>query len=635
MNTFFIPDEARVMMQETMKKIRDNRDWYYAWIQNEIEEAISMINAYDKVYVLGYLGARLIQASASFGNQFLANYDGPDKGEIDENELQQEDDHIETILEYALSIATASANGNATIPTTEQLNAIYEKLGVIKSNMIFFEMSADVPKDGNESDQWLRFSIMTDSMNVRGNGFEIHVTELYNELFDPFAGFLETGYGFTHRDLLQTLLKLDGLVGSKIGNTDGAAQGHKRLQEFMDEMGKDKVFENWHKTGKHFIQQFTEANPDLYNEADPVSVLMHKINSIESYPTIFWVIPKTDKEKKIFEALSQQFGDNGVFMKPPKFKAFPLNDTLIKEKPLVKYADKYFHFSSTLGFRNLFTIVESLICSQSEVFFDSMYRNNDNPYARDNYIEAKTRKLFEQMLPKASCFRSVKYDTTEDRLVKHNELDLIVIADETAYIVEVKAGELNIKHRRGYLKGLKSKLDETINKGSFQCHRALQYIEANEEPEFTYSESGTRKSLKVDKQKIKNYFKIAVTFEQFSIVSAHLQRLIDAGIMDEEYKWSWIVSVYDLMVFAELITSEKDFNEYLTYRLGIYDTPNVTFEDETDVLGYYFEGNFPITEIKENQHITITGFKDEIDEYYTKKGLGYPVLKKPAKKWNK
>ena len=34
---------------------------------------------------------------------------------------------------------------------------------------------------------------------------------------------------------------------------------------------------------------------------------------------------------------------------PAKFKAFPLNDTFIRQKPLIKFGDRYFHFSSSLA----------------------------------------------------------------------------------------------------------------------------------------------------------------------------------------------------------------------------------------------------------------------------------------------
>ena len=627
-----MPQEMKNNYLYAMKKARENREWYLTWLQQEIEEAIKLINQYDKIYILGFLGAKLIKASPSISNQFFANYTAEDKDQIKEDELLQEDPQIETMLEYAMSIATSGENQQTIIPTKEQLQAIYEKLSSIKFNTGFYEMTADIPAYGNEADHWLRFIIITDSMNVRGDGYEIHITQVYKELFEPFSGFLETAYGFNHHDLLKTILKLDTLVGSKIGNTNGAAQSHRRLKEWMDKIGEKNVMETWKQTGKHFIQQFAEANLDLYNAKQPVSVLMHDLNTITSFPTIFWVIPEEEKEIKIFEKLSIGFGENSIFLQPPKFKAFPLNDTEILARPIVKQAGKYFHFSSTLGFRNLFKIVEKLIRDKDAVYFENFYRNNTYINSKDNYVELKTKNLFQQLLPHAKIYHNLKYDITENGITKHNELDLLALTGSTAYIVEVKAGELNMKHRRGAIKGLKSRLDETINKGSFQCYRALKYLQDNENPFFTYSENGTQQKLIVDKTNINAYYKIAVTFEQFSAISANLQRLIDTGILQEEFKWSWIISIYDLFVFADLIENEVDFNEYLNYRLGLYDKENITFEDETEILGYYFEGNFPITTIKDDEHITITGFKDEIDEYYTKMGLGFPELIKPKKK---
>ncbi len=632
MNTVYMPQEIKDGYLYVMKKARENREWFLTWLQQEIEEAIKLINQYDKIYVLGFLGSKLIKASPSISNQFLANYTGEDKDQIREDELLQDDPQIETMLEYAMSIATASDNHQTATPTKEELEAIYEKLSSIKSNVGFYEMTAEIPAEGNEADQWLRFIIVTDSMNVRGDGYQMHITQVYKELFEPFSGFLETAYGFNHHDLLKAILKMDTLVGSKIGNTDGTAQSHARLKEWMEKNGENRVMEIWQQTGKHFIQQFTEANPDLYNAEQHVSVLMHDLNTIASFPTVFWVIPQEEKEIKIFEKLSISFGENNMFFQPPKFRAFPLNDTEIQARPLIKHGGKYFHFSTTLGFRNIFKIAEKLIRDKDAVYFDNYYRNNSSTNSRDNYIELKTKSLFQQLLPHAKIYHGLKYDVTENEVIKHNELDLLALTASTAYIIEVKAGELNAKHRRGAMKGLKSRLDETINKGSFQCHRALKYLQDNENPTFTYSEKGKQQKLIVDKTSITAYYKIAVTFEQFSAISANLQRLIDAGVLQDEFKWSWIISIYDLFVFADLIENETDFNEYLDYRLGLYDKENITFEDETDVLGYYFEGNFPITTIKDDEHITITGFKDEIDEYYTKKGLGFPGLTKPKKK---
>ncbi len=86
-----------------------------------------------------------------------------------------------------------------------------------------------------------------------------------------------------------------------MGNPFGSMQSSNRLREWMEKVGKDEVFEQMQKTGKHFIQQFTEANRDLYNVDAPGSVLMRSLDDIESYPIIFWVIPQTTVEEKVFE----------------------------------------------------------------------------------------------------------------------------------------------------------------------------------------------------------------------------------------------------------------------------------------------------------------------------------------------
>lgn len=633
MHTINIPDDIKEQYRYAIEKAREDRPRYFDWIKNEIKTATNLINQFDKIYVIGGLGARLIKSTPTFYNQFLATYNGPDKHEIQEDELINEDDEIEILLEYVMSIATATPNSNeGVIPTQDNIEAIYQQLSKIKSNINFWELSAENPVGGNEFDHWLRTNIMQDTINVRGDGYHTHIQELYQEIFQPFDGFLQQYYGFDSKDIYNTILKLDSLVYSKVGNPFGATQSHKRLTEWMEEVGEELIMETMMKTGKHFIRQFTEANPDLYDEQAPDSVVSHHLDRIESYEKVFWVIPQTAKEQLIFDKLSIQFGDNNVFFQPPKFKGFPLNDTLINLKPLIKENGKYYHFSMNLAFRNIFKITEELIKSADAVFYDNSFKGNSNSNSRDNYIEQKTKKQFEKLLPTAQFFHSLEYYVVENGQNKKTELDILGVSNDTVYIIEVKAGELNTKHRRGAMKGLKDRLEETINEGSYQCHRALKYIHDNPNPTFDYVEGGTRKTLSIDKSKIKSYFKISVTFEHFSSISANLKYLINSGVLSPDFKWTWIVSLYDLMIFADLIQSEVEFKEYLTHRIALYDRNDIEFMDEIDILGFYFENRFPLGQEKENELIHIVNYKDEIETYYTRTGVGIPRAIKPTKK---
>ncbi|RYZ26073.1 MAG: restriction endonuclease subunit M, partial [Chitinophagaceae bacterium] len=71
---------------------------------------------------------------------------------------------------------------------------------------------------------------------------------------------------FNAEELYNTIQKLDSLVYSKVGNPFGATQSHQRLTEWMEATGESEVMRVMMETGKHFIQQFTEANPDLHSE---------------------------------------------------------------------------------------------------------------------------------------------------------------------------------------------------------------------------------------------------------------------------------------------------------------------------------------------------------------------------------
>lgn len=633
MHTLNFPTEIREQYRYAIEKAREDRERYFDWIKNEIEIAINLINKFDKIYVLGGLGSKLIKSTPTFYNQFLETYNGVDKEQFQEGELIQHDDEIEVLLEYVMNIATATANENKNvIPTQEDIDEIHQQLSKIKSNMNFWELSAENPVGGNEFDHWLRTNIMQDTINVRGDGYHTHIQEIYQEVFSPFDGFLQQYYGFSSNDIFNTILKLDSLVYSKIGNPFGATQSHKRLTEWMDEIGQETIMSVMMETGKHFITQFVEANPDLYDPNAPENVMMHSLDNIESYNKIFWVIPKTDTERLIFEKLSIDFGANGIFFQPPKFKAFPLNDTLINLKPLIKEDDKYFHFSLNLAFRNIFKITEELIKSADIVYYENSFKGNSNSNSRDNYIEQKTKQQFEKLLPTTKFYHSLEYSVLDNGVNKKTELDILGISDDTIYIIEVKAGELNTKHRRGAIKGLKDRLRETINEGSYQCHRALTYIKDNDNPSFEYIEDKTRKTLSIDKSKIQSYFKISVTFEHFSSISANLKYLISSGVLSPDFKWTWIVSLYDLMIFADLIQNEAEFKEYLTNRIALYERNDIQFSDEIDILGFYFQNHFPLGNEKENEILHIINFKDEIEDYYTRTGVGMPSIEKPKKK---
>ncbi|TDX00454.1 hypothetical protein [Dinghuibacter silviterrae] len=627
---FFIPDEWRERYKYAFEQARQNMPFYQEWIKNEIEAAITMINSFDKVAVIGGLAAKLIRATPTLYNTFLKGYDGDDKNEAEKDQLQ-EDDNIEVLLEYVMNLATATANDKkGVLPSAVDIESIYQQLLKIKFNINFGEMASDPPPGTMEEDQWIKNMVVADTLNVRGQGYYSHVKELYHEVFTPHNGFLKQYYGFDAMDLLDTVLKLDALVFSKIGNPEGMFVWTKRFERWGKAKGYDRPG-NFFPVPYHH-REFLKENPDLQDPGSPQSMSLCSLDSIPSFSRLFWVIPEDEKEKKIFDQLSISFGGNGIFLSVPKFKGFPQGDTELRRRPIIKEDGKFYHFSLNFAFRNIFIIAEDLIREADSVYYDTYYRNNAQSTTKDRQVELKTKSVFEQLLPDARFYHSLKYDTVENGIEKKNELDILGVSDEALYIIEVKAGEYNTKIRRGAMKGLKDKLEETVGKGSQQCHRALQFIKDELSPIFTYAKGGASHTLKIDKSVEKNIYRITVTYEQLSVVGLELQNLIASGVIDKNYRGAWIVSLYDLMTFRDLIENEKDFKEYLDYRLGLYDRTDLSFMDEIAVLGFYFDGGFPLGPVNPDQKITMVGYDEDINDYYTKRDLAWPNLQKPKKK---
>lgn len=609
---------------------RKDREGYFKWIKEEIEKAIQLINKYDKKYVLGWFGSKLIQTLPTLYNQLIELYQGPDKEKISDSDFRKENDEIEVLLEYVMSIATAEENKSQIIPTKDNLEEIYSQVETIKSNINFWELSSEPAKESNDFDHWIRTNVMQETINVRGSGHHVHIQEIYIEIFNLHKEFLEANYGFNGQDIYDAIQKLDGLVYSTIGNPFGASFSYKRLKEWMNSIGQDKVSEIMMETGKPFIQQFTEANPDLHSPDDPLHVITYPIDSISGFDKIFWVIPFTQKEGAIFKMLSHKFEDNSEFYQPDKFKAFPLNNSIIRLKPLIEIGDRFYNFSMTLAFRNIFRITENLILSADQDYYFNSYKGNTNHNSRDNYLELKTIELFKSIISNGTIYHSLKYNVTQEGIEKATELDVLALSNDTSYIIEVKAGEFNDKHKRGALKGLKDRIEETIGEGSYQCHRALTYILESDTPIFKYIENGSSNDLILDKTIVKKFYKISVTFEHFGAISTNLNYLVNSGILGDEYKWAWIVSLYDLMIFRDMIDDENQFKEYLNYRLELYEREDISFQDEIDVLGFYLKGNFPHL-AKKNERLQIINFTDEIDQYYEKTSIGLFDIPKPKK----
>ena len=303
-----------------------------------------------------------------------------------------------------------------------------------------------------------------------------------------------------------------------------------------------------------------------------------------------------------------EFGDNSAFLAESEFKGCIMNGHSIFEKPFVKDDDKYYCFTPMIPHRNLFLIAEKLMMRDG-AYYQKKFQQNASPISRDVYIENKVKSVMESFLSDVTFYSSVHYKVVEDEVEKNPELDILGVSDRAVYIIEVKAHELSYKDRVR-LDGAKYKFKASVAEACKQCCRSVDFINNSTEPIF-----GTQQGA-VLINKTKPIYKIAVTFQHYSSLLGQMDKLVAASLMEERFRDTWVVSLFDLMVVADFVESEDEFLSYLDMR-KIINTNHSTFHDELDLLEQSLNEALA-DKVNTDKPMVIIGGSKHIDEEYAK-----------------
>ena len=595
----------QILKQETYmkfvgKQILDifrNREEVIAAVNYNINLIEECFRKYDSVQLLGSVGLYLIKNLPNPKNYML-------------NKRINLDENAEVLAEYALNFGLALQNTNKESPTEDVVNEIRERLKVL----FFAYMHLDMPFE-RDSTQELEWMMHMDTIAVRGDGYQVHVYEVFKELFFPHSDFYIQEYGYNVEQLFNFFMDLEERIICKIALDDSVYSCSKlydRLMKWEKETYGD--LENIEfDTTKGLFGDFFKANPDVPHSEDGERFAVYEKDDYAKSDMIFWVYPQNEVEQRILNSLSMEFGDNTSFLNNDEYKGNIMNGFSIFEKPFVKDGDKFFCFTPMIPHRNLFLIAEKLM-KRNDSYYQKYFQQNTNDTSRDVYVEKKVKSVLESFLPDVRFYSSVHY-TLSDKIVKNAELDILGVSDNAIYIIEVKAHELSRKDRVGIV-GAKSKFKASITEACSQCSRASKYIGTADSPQFGNKEG----IVKIDKAK--PVYKIVVTFQHYYSLLGQMDKLVESGLMETEYRDTWIVSLFDLMVVSDFVETEGEFLSYLDMH-KIINTNHSTFHDELDVFGQFLNNDL-LRKVRHNKPARIIGGSEDIDAEYSRDYL-WPI----------
>lgn len=585
---------------EKIFKLFKDRDAIKEILHENIEIIEVYFKKYDSVQLLGSVGLYLLNNLPNIEKHFIANISNQ-KMDIEEN--------AEIIAEYAINFGLAVPNYGKETPTDEIIQDLRNRLNTLFIAYLYYDMPLiDNP---TQSIDWM---IHLETISVRGDGYQTHVYEVFKEMFLPHTNFYENQYGYSVQQLFDFFMDLEDRVICKIGSQDsvyGQMKMWERWKKWDEEhygsIDNDSILET-RDFSKGFMGDFLNANPDIPHTEDGMQILICSPNDYRQSNMIFWIYPQNETEIKILESLSMEFGDNSDFLSEGEFKGSIMNGHNIFEKPFVKDGNKYYCFTPMIPHRNLFLIAEKLMM-RNNTYYQRNFQQNVSSISRDVYIEKKVKLVLTSFLPNVDFLSSVHYTINEDGISKNAELDILGVSDKAIYIIEVKAHELSYKDKVR-LNGAKYKFKESVASACKQCYRTEQFICNSVKPIF-----GTKRgAIIVDKNK--PIYKIAVTFQHYSSLLGQMDKLVESGLMEECYRDTWIVSLFDLMVVSDFIESEDEFIAYLNMR-RIINTNHSTFYDELDLLSQFLNEDLG-NKVSPKKPGIIIGGADDIDHEYIK-----------------
>lgn len=591
--------QMRAMGKRLLELFKD-KDTVNATLREHIETIEDYFRRYDSVQLLGSIGLYLLDNLPNLEKCFMAQMNGTEM-HLDEN--------AEVIAEYAMNFGLSMSNDGVDNPTDEVVKDLRNRLKTLFVTYIYQDMPlVDGPM------QFIDWMIHMDTIAVRGDGYQVHVYEVFKEMFFPHTPFYQQQFGYSVEQLFDFFMDLKNRVICKICSQDaiyGATKMHDRWVKWEEKafgpIGNEDRLEN-KDFSKGIFGAFFEANPDVPHTEDGMQFLMYQPDDYSGSDMIFWVYPQSEVETRILDSLSMKFGDNSAFLVESEFKGSIMNGHSIFENPFVKDGGRYYCFTPMIPHRNLFLIAEKLMM-RNGVYYQKNFQQNTSPISRDVYIESKVKSVMKSFLPDVTFYPSVHYKIVEEGVKKNPELDILGISDMAVYIIEVKAHELSYKDRVR-LDGAKGKFKASVAEACKQCCRAADFIYNSAKPEFGTQEG----TVIIDKKK--PIYKIAVTFQHFSSLFGQMDKLVAAGLMEEHFRDTWAVSLFDLMVVADFVESEDEFLSYLDMR-KIINTNHSTFHDELDLLEQFLNESLA-DKVNTDKPMVIIGGSKYIDEQYVK-----------------
>ncbi|MGH3633533.1 MAG: hypothetical protein ACRDTS_05420 [Mycobacterium sp.] len=414
--------------------------------------------------------------------------------------------------------------------------------------------------------QQLRMEYQADRMP----GYAVHLEHVDAEVFGPHRGYYVNGLGFDPADVIRV------------------TRGHARWVNQAFTSSLDALAESLNSDAPN--PEAAAAWLSALNAAtlwDPDDVAACTGVPVEQITAML-------------DFFSTEFGCQ------PEFRA-PGDPNRVRTYPCIKLNDGTYLVSDPWSLSAV--IHHRLAAETARSGFDPQKYYKHRQDAHERLVASALEKVFGV----SNVHSTQHYDLASG---DHGEIDSLVCAG-WPLVVEAKAIALTEAGRRGLPRRVDTKLKDILGKALDQTNRALTYILDEGGRAFAATEKG--RPIQLLPGDVSGGTAIIVTFERIDPFASG--GLAVAGTINRP---TWVVSLTDLLMVAEILDNPAAFHHYARTRAGMH-SAEASAAAEADALGDYLVDRLRVIDQSSSEEQTriFIGYScAALNDFYTRQELG-------------
>ena len=503
------------------------------------------------------------------------------------------------VAEYAtlLALKHPYSNGTQLFPDGATLHELQNEIEAILQLAIWLQvgrnaqraLQAGLASESPSALQELQFAMRINELNVRNPAYTHHHREVLEGLFKPFEAELVAAVGYSVDDAIRLTDAIPQRTNQLFADRLDKARTslHEMEREVRNARKQRQRPIDMTNTGQGTDEEALEHAAFIHALAQrPQKEISHGLRAMATEWLFFAAANicsftveelahaaevSADHAAAFTHTLAIEFGDvNTDFVEPAPTHPLRL-------RPLVHHAGRYLCPAPMLLDWAIQPAFETALKNMGGARWERYQKH------RHDWLLQTAVKLLQRTMPTAKFTTNLFYYEDGDR-AKGAELDALGRYDSLIFLVEAKGADVTDPARRGAPDRLRRDLGEVIANSHAQAVRAKTYLSAASEAHFRRTDGGPDVVVPVDT--VHNIVLISVSLAPLGHLTALLHADSSLGFF-RNGEYSWVISLYDLLVIADIIDLPLVFPHYVKRRVHTAHLGLLEAHDELDIFSYY------------------------------------------------